>query len=67
MALDNICCSSTMELMDIDNDFKIVRGEITDEQWDAARPLIQRLYMDKNMPFLHVANAIKTEYGFCPT
>jgi hypothetical protein len=36
------------------------------EKWDAARPLIQTLYME-NKSFLYVASALYTEHGFYPT
>jgi hypothetical protein len=48
-------------------DVKLVKGEISPEKWDAARPLIQALYMEENKPFPYVADALRTEHGFFPT
>lgn len=53
--------------MESDTRLKVVKGTISTEQWNAARSLIERLYMDENKTFSYVANALQTEHGFFPT
>lgn len=58
---------SITDAMESDTRLKVVKGTISTEQWNAARSLIERLYMDENKTFSYVANALQTEHGFFPT
>lgn len=44
-----------------------IAGEISQEQWRLAEPLIRRLYVTEGMSYKDVANNLKREYGFHPT
>ena len=37
------------------------------QQWEALKPLIQRVYIDENKPFPYLANIFRQDYGFEPT
>jgi Clr5 domain len=41
--------------------------EATRQQWEALKPLIQRIYMDEDKPFPYLAKILRDEYGFEPT
>jgi len=36
-------------------------------QWEALKPLIQRVYIDDNKPFPYLAQIFRQDYGFEPT
>jgi hypothetical protein len=41
--------------------------EVARKQWEALKPLIQRIYIDENKPFPYLAKILREEYGFEPT
>ena len=41
--------------------------EMTRQQWESLKPLIQRVYIEENKPFPYLANILRDEYGFEPT
>jgi len=41
--------------------------EITRQQWETFKPLIQQIYIDKSKPFPYLAKILRDEYGFEPT
>ena len=44
-----------------------VKREVSRQAWEEMKPRIQKLYMDQNRPFPHVARVLRKEYGFEPT
>lgn len=43
------------------------KREMSRQQWEEMKPLIQRIYIDENKPFPYLAHILVTEYGFEPT
>jgi hypothetical protein len=43
------------------------RQQPSREEWEAWRPLIRGLYIDKKMPFSSIALTLQSAYGFLPT
>jgi hypothetical protein len=43
------------------------RREMSRQQWQTVKPLIQRIYIDENRPFPYLAQILRAEYGFEPT
>jgi Clr5 domain len=43
------------------------KREISNQQWEEMKPLIQRVYIKENKPFRHLKNILRTEYGVEPT
>ena len=41
--------------------------DITRQQWEALKPLIQRVYIDENKPFPHLVKIFRQDHGFEPT
>lgn len=41
--------------------------EMMRQQWDTLKPLIQSIYIEKNMPFPYLAEVLRDEHGFEPT
>jgi hypothetical protein len=64
----NMLVDQTEVLRDLDVDFSVrVTGLITEEQWNRAKPLVERMYIEEGEKFQVVAKEIKTAFGFCPT
>jgi hypothetical protein len=43
-----------------------IREEIR-RQWESLKPIVQRIYIDENKPFLYLAKILREEHGFEPT
>jgi hypothetical protein len=43
------------------------KREISKQQWEKMKPLIQRVYIKENRPFRHLKNILRAEYGVEPT
>ncbi len=43
------------------------RKVYTKEQWEALKPIIERLWLAEKLPFRLVAEVLKNEYDFFPT
>jgi hypothetical protein len=43
------------------------KHEMSRQQWEDMKPLIQRIYIDENKPFPYLAHILRTEHGFIPT
>lgn len=41
--------------------------EMTRQQWESLKPLIQRVYIEENKPFPYLVNILRDEHGFEPT
>jgi hypothetical protein len=41
--------------------------EMTRQQWESLKPLIQRIYMEENKPFPYLERILRDEHGFEPT
>jgi hypothetical protein len=41
--------------------------EISRQQWEGLKPLIQRVYIDENKPFPYLADILRKDHGFEPT
>ncbi|KAF4627744.1 hypothetical protein G7Y89_g10410 [Cudoniella acicularis] len=41
--------------------------EMTRQQWESLKSLIQRIYIDENKPFRYVAKVLREEHSFEPT
>jgi hypothetical protein len=41
--------------------------ETTRQQWEALKPLIQRIYIEEDKPFPYLARILRDEHGFEPT
>jgi hypothetical protein len=41
--------------------------EMTRQQWESLKPLIQRVYIEENKPFPYLVNILRDEHGFKPT
>jgi hypothetical protein len=43
------------------------KRDMSRQQWENMKPLIQRIYIDENKPFPYLAQILRTERGFEPT
>lgn len=43
------------------------RRHLSSEEWEALRPIVKRLYIDKNKTFDEVAVVFRDEHNFNPT
>jgi hypothetical protein len=43
------------------------KREISKQQWEEMKPLIQRVYIKENKTFRHLKNTLRAEYGVEPT
>ena len=43
------------------------KREISRQQWEDMKSIIQRIYIDENKPFPYLAHTLRTEHGFEPT
>ena len=44
-----------------------LRHQISSEEWEVLRPLIQHLYIEENWTYLHIADFLAKAHGFRPT
>jgi hypothetical protein len=44
-----------------------VKLSMSGREWEDVKPLIQRVYLDENKPFLYLARILRAEHGFEPT
>jgi len=45
----------------------VARQVLSKDEWDRLKPVIQRLYIDENLPRPRVAAILRESYGFAPT
>lgn len=41
--------------------------EMTRQQWESLKPLIQEIYIEQDKPFQYLAKILREDYGFEPT
>jgi hypothetical protein len=44
-----------------------LRQQLSSEEWEVLRPLIQHLYIEENWTYLHIADFLAKAHGFRPT
>jgi len=44
-----------------------MQKQLSHDEWESFKPLIQCLYIEENKTFLHIAAVLEKEYGFSPT
>lgn len=46
---------------------KLVKRQLTKDEWDALKPDIRKLYIDENKSFSQVSSVLKNDHQFNPT
>jgi len=44
-----------------------IRQQLSKDEWESLKPLIQRLYIEENQTFRDIATTLRDSHGFFPT